>query len=81
MLNNSSPGQAVYEPFCGSGTSLIAAETTGRACHAIELDPAYVDVAIQRWQAFAGAEAVLAGDGRSFAEVRLERLGAAEDGP
>ena len=81
MLNNSSPGQAVYEPFCGSGTSLIAAETTGRACHAIELDPAYVDVAIQRWQAFADAEAVLAGDGRNFAEVRLERLGTAEDGP
>ena len=81
MLNNSSPGQAVYEPFCGSGTSLIAAETTGRACHAIELDPAYVDVAVQRWQAFAGAEAVLADDGRNFAEVRLERLGMAEDGP
>ena len=37
--NNSSPGQAVYEPFCGSGTTIIAAEMTGRACHAIELSP------------------------------------------
>ena len=41
-----SPGQAVYEPFSGSGTTLIAAETTGRVCLAIELDPAYVDVAV-----------------------------------
>jgi DNA modification methylase len=69
MLNNSSPGQAVYEPFCGSGTSIIAAETCGRSCHAVELDPAYVDVAVRRWQAFTGAEAILDGDGRSFTEV------------
>ncbi|HWX49187.1 MAG TPA: DNA methyltransferase [Roseomonas sp.] len=46
LENNSSPGQAVYEPFCGSGTTLIAAETSGRACHALELSPAYVDVAV-----------------------------------
>ena len=45
--NNSSPRQAVYEPFCGSGTTIIAAEMTGRSCHAIELNPAYVDVAIR----------------------------------
>ena len=73
MLNNSSPGQAVYEPFCGSGSSLIAAETTGRVCHAVELDPAYVDVALLRWQAFTGKEAVLEGEGRSFADVRADR--------
>src|SRR3954452_14567015 len=48
--NNSSPGQAVYEPFSGSGTRVIAAKMSGRACHAIELSPAYVDVAIKRWQ-------------------------------
>ena len=48
MLNNSNPGQAVYEPFMGSGTTLIAAETTGRACLGIELNPAYVDVAVER---------------------------------
>src|SRR5207302_1303981 len=48
--NNASPGQAVYEPFSGSGTTIIAAEMTGRACHAIEIAPAYVDVAVKRWQ-------------------------------
>ncbi|MGE0417711.1 MAG: DNA modification methylase [Acetobacteraceae bacterium] len=69
ILNNSSPGQAVYEPFSGSGTTLIAAEMSGRVCHAIELDPAYVDVALQRWEAFTGKDAVLEADGRSFKEV------------
>ena len=73
MLNNSSAGQAVYEPFCGSGTSLIAAETTGRYCLAVELDPAYVDVAVQRWQTFTGKEAMLDGTGSSFAEVAAAR--------
>lgn len=77
MLNNSSPGHAVYEPFCGSGSSIIAAETCGRHCYAVELDSAYVDVAVLRWQAFTGREAVLEGDGRSFAEVAAERQEAA----
>ncbi|MDB5318328.1 MAG: modification methylase [Rhodospirillales bacterium] len=57
--NNSSPGQAIYEPFSGSGTTIIAAERSGRACYALELSPAYIDVAIQRWQSFTGKEAVL----------------------
>ena len=69
MLNNSAPGQAVYEPFLGSGTTIIAAETCGRVCLALELDPAYVDVAVERWQAFTGEAATLEGDGRTFAEV------------
>jgi DNA modification methylase len=73
ILNNSSPGQAVYEPFSGSGTTIIAAEMTGRICHAIELTEQYVDVAVQRWQAFTGAEAKLELDGRSFAAVAAER--------
>ena len=59
MENNSSPGQAVYEPFSGSGTSIIAAEITGRACLAMELNPAYVDVAVKRWEDFTGEKAVL----------------------
>lgn len=67
--NNSSPGQAVYEPFSGSGTTLIAAEMTGRACHAIELNPAYVDVAVRRWQEFTGQQAKLERTGETFAEV------------
>ena len=79
IVNNSSPGQAVYEPFSGSGTMLIAAEMEGRACHAIELSPGYVDVAIQRWQAFTGLEARLAATGRTFAEIALERAQEASD--
>jgi DNA modification methylase len=71
--NNSSPGQAVYEPFSGSGTTIIAAEMTGRCCHAIEISPAYVDVAVKRWQNFTGAPATLDGDGRSFDEVASAR--------
>jgi DNA modification methylase len=71
--NNSSPGQAVYEPFSGSGTTIIAAEITGRSCHAIELMPQYVDVAVERWQAFTGETAKLEPDGRTFAEVSAER--------
>jgi DNA modification methylase len=74
ILNNSAPGHLVYEPFCGSGSTIIAAETTGRACLAMELDPAYVDVAVRRWQTFSGEEAVLDGDGRTFAALAAERL-------
>jgi len=59
MENNSSPGQTVYEPFSGSGTSIIAAEITGRSCLAMELNPAYVDMAIKRWEEFTGKKAVL----------------------
>jgi DNA modification methylase len=71
--NNSSLGQAVYDPFVGSGTTIIAAQMTGRACHAIEIAPAYVDVALQRWQDFTGNAATLDGDGRTFSELAAER--------
>lgn len=72
--NNSAPGDAVYEPFSGSGTTIIAAEMTGRVCHAIEIDPIYVDVAVKRWQDFTGQKATLDGDGRTFDEIAAERL-------
>ena len=71
--NNSSPGQAVYEPFSGSGTTIIAAEMTGRKCHAIELNPPYVDIAVIRWQEFTGQTATLEGDGRTFTEIAESR--------
>ncbi|MEZ5726337.1 MAG: site-specific DNA-methyltransferase [Paracoccaceae bacterium] len=73
ILNNSSPGQAVYEPFMGSGTTLIAAETTGRVCYGIELNPAYVDVAIARWQNLTGQAAVLDGTDKTFDELTATR--------
>jgi DNA modification methylase len=72
--NNSSPGQAIYEPFSGSGTTIIAGEMTGRHVYAVELNPAYVDVAVKRWQDFTGQQAILEGEGRTFAEVSGERL-------
>lgn len=65
--NNSSPGQAVYEPFSGSGTTIIAAEMTGRSCLAMELSPAYVDMAITRWQNFTGKKAIHAETGEEYA--------------
>jgi DNA modification methylase len=74
ILNNSSPGQAVYEPFMGSGTTLIAAETTGRVCLGVELNPAYVDVAVERWQRFTGKAAFLDGSGATFGDLGKARL-------
>jgi DNA modification methylase len=73
MLNNSSIGQAVYEPFIGSGTTLIAAETCQRTCFGIELNPAYVDVAVQRWQHLTGEKAVLEGESADFHTVAAAR--------
>ena len=69
MLNNSSPSQAIYEPFMGSGTTLIAAEITGRVCLGIELNPVYIDVAVERWQQFTGETATLDGTDQTFAEL------------
>lgn len=67
-------GDVIYEPFAGSGTTLIACERMGRECRAIEVDPAYCDVVIMRWQQLTGGEAEI--DGRTFAEVKAERLAA-----
>jgi DNA modification methylase len=68
IINNSRPGQTVYDPFLGSGTSLIAAEMTGRVCCGLELSPAYVDVIVRRWQAFTGRTARHQTTGQSFDE-------------
>jgi DNA modification methylase len=77
MLNNSSIGQVVYEPFMGSGTTLIAAETCQRTCLGLELNPAYVDVAVQRWQHLTGEKATLDGDGADFDSVAAARSASA----
>jgi DNA modification methylase len=69
MLNNSRAGQVVYEPFLGSGTTVIAAEMSGRRCDAVEVNPAYVDVAVRRWQDFTGERARREGDGMLFPAV------------
>jgi DNA modification methylase len=57
IRNHLKPGGTLYEPFCGSGTALVAAERTGTTCLAIEIDPIYVEVAMRRWERFSGAEA------------------------
>lgn len=74
IVNNSRAGDAIYEPFSGSGTTIIAAEMTGRRCLAIEIDPAYVDVAVRRWEQFTGMGAILAsGGGERWAAVAAAR--------
>ena len=55
IRNSSRPGDVVLDPFGGSGTTMIAAEKSGRKARLIELDPKYVDVIVRRWQDFAGA--------------------------
>jgi DNA modification methylase len=66
-------GDLTFEPFSGSGSGIMAAERTGRRCRAIEISPPFVDVAIRRWQKATGNEATLDGDGRTFAEIAVER--------
>ena len=65
---------AILDPFVGSGTLLVAAERTGRQARAIELDPQYVDVSVQRWQRVTGKQAVLEATGQTWDQVRAERL-------
>ena len=67
-------GGLVLDPFCGSGTTLIAAERTGRKAYALEIDPHYVDVAVRRWQAYTGKPALLAGSGETFETTADRRL-------
>ena len=76
MPHHTPPGDVCYEPFCGSGSQLIAAERLGRGCFAMELEPAYVDVAIRRWRNYTGRRAAHAETGEPFPEPRE-----GDDGP
>jgi DNA modification methylase len=75
MRQHVARGGLCYEPFCGSGSQIMAGEANGRRVFAMEISPAYVDVAVERWQAETGCNAILDGDGRTFATVKAERLG------
>ena len=66
-------GDIVLDAFLGSGTTLMAAEKTGRVCHGMEIDPLYVDTIIRRWQAFTGRQAIHAGTGLTFSDLQAER--------
>ena len=74
ILNHTRMGELVYDPFLGSGTTLAAAEVTGRVCYGVELDPKYADVVVERWQGLSHQQASLEGDGRTFEAVAAERL-------
>jgi DNA modification methylase len=76
ILDCSKRGGIVLDPFAGSGTTLVAAERTGRRGYGIELDPLYIDVIIRRMAAAAKVEAIHAATGKSFAELERERAGA-----
>ena len=73
-------GDIVLDPFSGSGTTIIAAEQTGRRARMIELDPQYVDVAVRRWEAFTGKSAVHHATGQIFEEVEQARASVNDNG-
>jgi DNA modification methylase len=73
IRNSSKSRDIVLDPFGGSGTTLIASERTGRRARLIELDPKYVDVAVQRWETATGGQATLDGDGTLFATSAARR--------
>jgi DNA modification methylase len=82
MRDCSRRGDIVLDPFMGSGTTIVAAESVGRMAYGMELDPLYVDVAIRRWQKFTGRDAILAGTGETFDELAARlRAGAAHTPP
>jgi DNA modification methylase len=72
LLDCSNRGDLVLDCFLGSGTTLLAAERTGRICRAIELDPLYVDTAVRQWQNLTGSTAVRMSDGKLFRDVEAE---------
>ena len=73
ILDVTERGDLVLDIFLGSGTTLVAAEKTGRACRGVEIEPRFVDVAIRRWERLTGKAAVLEGAGETFSEIGLSR--------
>jgi hypothetical protein len=70
-------GSLVLDAFCGSGTTILAAERIGRRAYCLEIDPIYADVAIRRWQRFTARDAILESTGQTFGELEAERCGRA----
>jgi DNA modification methylase len=73
IQNNSRENDAVYDPFLGSGTTIIAAEVGHRKCYAMDIDPQYCAIAIERWQNWTGQQATLASTGQTYADVMRDR--------
>jgi len=74
MRQHVARGGLCYEPFCGSGSQIMAGEANGRRVFAMEISPTYIDVAVERWQADTDRDAILDGDGLTFTQVKAERL-------
>ena len=72
ILDSTKRNDLVLDPFCGSGTTLLAAERTGRHGYGIEIDPLYVETAIARWERMTGKQARHA-SGKTFADIKAER--------
>jgi DNA modification methylase len=72
ILDSTKRGEIVLDPFLGSGTTILAAERTGRRCYGIEIDPIYVDTAVARWEKITGKQAQNS-QGQTFAQVKADR--------
>ena len=73
IMDSSARGEVVLDAFVGSGTTVIAAERTGRRCFGLELDPVYVDTIVRRWQVYTGEHARHEESGKTFAETAADR--------
>ena len=73
MVNHTAQGDPVYDPFLGSGTTLIAAEMVSRRCFGMDVDASYVDVVVLRWQELTGKQAILESHGGTFSAVKQSR--------
>ena len=78
MFNHTEEGDILYDPFLGSGSTLIAAERGNRICYGLEISPAYVDKIVLRWQSLTGRQAVLESSGRSFEKMGADRRSMAD---
>ena len=72
ISDSSLRGEIVFDCFLGSGTTLIAAERTGRRFRGLDLDPLYVDLAVRRWQRWTGKDAIDLASGRTFNDLAKE---------
>jgi DNA modification methylase len=76
IMDCTTRGDVVLDCFLGSGSTVIAAERTGRRCYGLELDPKYVDTIVRRWQAYTGESAVLSSTGETFDDLAKQAGGA-----
>ena len=74
ITNSSRKGDLILDPFAGAGSTVLAAERTGRKARVLEIDPRYADVIVRRWQNYTGNDALLDPAGTTFAQVSEQRL-------